>query len=475
MVGDHAVGTHVQELHAGPAVDDVLRGGLVAVAAVVPEAEGILLLVRRPGGDDLAGLQIVHFGDARHLPPRQLAAEHLAVDDEHVHGEVEAFVAGGGPEFLARLGGECDHLAAGEDVVRRDSPLQLVHVLPTGVDGLVVRAVGGEHDPVRDDQRRDTPGIAMTRDRPGGAPQHVTRGRLQRQHVVFVFEEEAAVAYEQGQREDVGDLFVFLFPQQLAGFGVECADMLGHELGDVFQVPVSPQLEPPDDLARRGAWLVQRLADYQVERSVAGDDLVRVGRAFVGADHLAGGGVQGGDRLAVAERDVDAVADGHQAPGQFGRAAAEGAELIFPRPDRLFPQQHAAEGVPRHQHPLRGGLHRGDRPLVGDVEQAPGRRHHGADAGQVIVASGPARPGHPLHVTRRSDPRIESNGVVVGAVQEMRPLVDFGRPPLRGLLPSAVGLQVGDAQGGQHAHDLVCGDLGRRLDDQQIDSLIRVG
>ena len=42
---------------------------------------------------------------------------------------------------------------------------------------------------------------------------------------------------------------------------------------------------------------------------------MRVFRPLVGAHHVAGGRVEGGDRLAVAERDVDAVADGHQRRG----------------------------------------------------------------------------------------------------------------------------------------------------------------
>ena len=121
------------------------------------------------------------------------------------------------------------------------------------------------------------------------------------------------------------------------------------------EVRAAPYGKLPDDLAGRRALGLQRLADDQVQLAVVTDDLVRVFRSLVGAHHLAGGGVQGGDRLAVAERDVHAIAHGHQAPGQFGRSAAEGSQLVLPGRDRFLPEQHAVERVAGDQHPLRVG------------------------------------------------------------------------------------------------------------------------
>ena len=68
----------------------------------------------------------------------------------------------------------------------------------------------------------------------------------------------------------MGDLRALLLPEKLAAAGVDGADVLGHELGDVFVISASPHLEPADDLAGRIACPVERLADDQEQLPLAG-------------------------------------------------------------------------------------------------------------------------------------------------------------------------------------------------------------
>ena len=61
-------------------------------------------------------------------------------------------------------------------------------------------------------------------------------------------------------------------------------------------------------------------------------NLLGVFGARVGANRFAGGRVECGDRLAVAEGDVNAVVHSDQAARQFGRPATEGPQVILPGP-----------------------------------------------------------------------------------------------------------------------------------------------
>ena len=151
--------------------------------------------------------------------------------------------------------------------------------------------------------------------------------------------------------------------------------------------------------------------------------------------HLACGRIQRSHRFPIAECDINAVAFGHQTARQFGRPAAERTQLVFPKPDFLFPEQHATEGVPGDQHPLRGLFDGRDRSFINDVEETSSRRDGSTQAGQVIVAACPLWAGHPLQVMRRRHPSVLGHGVVVGSVKEVSPFVNVVRPWFHDLHP----------------------------------------
>ena len=105
----------------------------------------------------------------------------------------------------------------------------------------------------------------------------------------------------------------------------------------------------------------------------------------------------------------------------------------------------------------------------------PGRRDRRAHAGQLLVASPPARLRDPLHRPRNVDPSIVSHRVVVRTVQEVGPLVDVRRPGLLCLGPGVPVLDVSHPAGHQHAKDLLRRDLARVFGYHKVYQIVDIG
>ena len=141
-----------------------------------------------------------------------------------------------------------------------------------------------------------------------------------------------------------------------------------------------------------------------------------------------------------------------------------------PRGDLALPQQHAVEGVARHEPPLRGPVHQRRVPLVEDVEETPCARGHGAHARQGVVVAGPLRSRHPLDPARRADPLVLRHGIARGVVQEVRPFVDVSRPGLHRLLPA----YHRHAARSEDAHHFGHRHVAQRLRHEEIHQVVHV-
>ena len=100
--------------------------------------------------------------------------------------------------------------------------------------------------------------------------------------------------------------------------------------------------------------------------------------------------------------------------------------MIHPGAEGPFPQQRAVEGIAGDQLPIAQEPDRSQRRLVHDVEDAAPGGDRGTHAGQFLVTAAPARFADPLDGPRNVHAAVAGDGVVVGAVQEVRPVVDVG-------------------------------------------------
>ena len=176
--------------------------------------------------------------------------------------------------------------------------------------------------------------------------------------------------------------------------------------------------------------------------------------AGVRLEHFAGSGVELTDGCAVSERDVHLIVHGDKALADVEREVAgpAGKPRILPLPpspssDRHLPKQDTVEGVAGNKEPLVGERMlpgQADRRFVHDGKKSPARGDQRAHARVGLVRSQPHRPGYPPVVLGRADDAIPGDGVSVGPVKVVRPLVDFRRPRVSEADPRAAPLHDRD-------------------------------
>jgi len=189
-------------------------------------------------------------------------------------------------------------------------------------------------------------------------------------------------------------------PPRAAGVGIESHDGVGPAVGGL-----------------------PRATQVHHQGAVDADEFVGALGPVVGADRFARGGVQSHDGLGAADGQVHAVADGGQGLG--------GDTPLEP----LLPQERAVERAARNDGPPLGNARLAGQSLVDDAEQPPLGRDNQADAGRkAVVAATVQRIALPLEAARRADAPVSGYGVVIRAVQVVRPFVDCLRPGLDGLL-----------------------------------------
>ena len=87
----------------------------------------------------------------------------------------------------------------------------------------------------------------------------------------------------------------------------------------------------------------------------------------------------------------------------------------------------------------------------------------------------PQRPGEPLVVLRRTDDRVVGDGVAVGAVAVVPPLVDLLGPGFRRCDPLPATLDMRHAARRKDPQHLILRDWARRFGHDQVDEVLRVG
>ena len=131
-------------------------------------------------------------------------------------------------------------------------------------------------------------------------------------------------------------------------------------------------------------------------------------------------------------------------------------QMIHPRAERPFPEQRAVKGIAGDELPIAHEPDRSQRRLVHDEEDSAAGRDGGTQAGEFLVTAAPTRWADPLDRTGNVRAAIACDGVVVGAVQEVGPVVDVGGPGfdefVRGRL-AAVRDKDGDAARAEHAQE----------------------
>ncbi len=371
VVGNDVVAVHVDELDSRPPVNDVPRGSLIAVAPAVGKADRKDLLILRPLVHDLAGVQVVNLGDAGVALADGVPAPHFAVGNEDIDGGVERLGARGGPQALARIGGEGDHLTSCADHGAADEPLHPVLVLAARLGGGPCGPVGREDNAIAHDQRGRGERGPVPADGPLRLPHRLAGIRVEGHEVGLVLEEEPAAADGGGGRQDAGGRVVGPLPDGLAGVSIEHHEPPLQVADDVLLVDAAagPGAETADHLGGRSLVLGRRFANDEVEPAAGQENLVRVRRALVRADDFAGGGVEGHNRLTVTKRHVNAVAEGDKAARQFRGAAAEGTEVVLPGSNLALPEKDAAEGIAGNEPPPGRGADGGDGALVDDRKE----------------------------------------------------------------------------------------------------------
>ena len=86
----------------------------------------------------------------------------------------------------------------------------------------------------------------------------------------------------------------------------------------------------------------------------------------------------------------------------------------------------------------------------------------------------PARISHPLHPRRRPDEQVLRRGVPLRIVGVVCPLIHVLRPGFGDLFPGTALFHHRHAQRRQHAVDLLFGNGGRVLDDEQVHVILDV-
>ena len=151
---------------------------------------------------------------------------------------------------------------------------------------------------------------------------------------------------------------------------------------------------------------------------------------LIGSYRFSGRCIQSHQRAVQVQGDVDGLVRGDQAARQLGGAALQGPQMRVPLVDRPPPKDRPVKRVASDQRPLGRREDRDRRGFVQDREHTSARRHHGADTGHAVVMPGVQRAAHPLQPPRGPDDGVARHGVVGGAVQVVRPIVDFRRPRL---------------------------------------------
>ena len=370
----------VDQFGSVAAQNEIFLGRLVSVAAVVRHDDAEELLVIGPSALDPAGQQIACGRDARLASRDQITRPDQSVGHEHVGRRVVRLAAIAGPELLAGGGREGRHPAFGRDAAARvDQPLARLVGLGRlgrhGVDG----PIAAYQNVAGDDQRRRRPGRPSPADRAVGTPIDVSRGGVEREHFLVVLVEQPPTGGGQRGGHRLVRVGVVLGPEQLAAIRLDRRQMLQRRRFLLDRPPV------PDLLRVLGPGGTRRIVGHTVaddgeQRALVQDDFQRAGRLTVGANGLSGSRVERTDRLAVTERDVDAILQRDEPPGQIRRSAAEAAQVPLPRSDRPFPEQHAAERVAGDEEPLGLDRDHGGGAFVDDVEDPPAGRYHRADA-----------------------------------------------------------------------------------------------
>jgi len=223
------------------------------------------------------------------------------------------------------------------------------------------------------------------------------------------------------------------------------------------------------------------------QQAVVIKDFTCIFRARIGLEHGSVGGVNLTDRGVIAQRRVNPIADSHHAAVQIDRKTAR--TLLVPGgapaallPAPLFhpdlPQRNAVEGVTRGQVPPVGHIivtRQVDRRLIEEVKDASACRDKSAQARIIIVRPRPHRFGQPLVDLGWSRHQVFGNGIAVGRMQMMRPLVDISGPGLGVGHPDARVLEIGRAARRQHAHHLRGRHTAEVFGYQQVDQVFRVG
>ncbi len=468
VVWDAIARGQFDELDPRPAEHEIPVGCFVAVAAMMAHTDAEELLVRGTPPPDFARGGVAAFGDPRLVRTHHVPRPHQAARHQDVDRCVVDLAARAAPQLLAIL-----HRVRNQLTGRRVAafagrrPADPARVRSIGLGWIGLGPVGGQHHVAVHDQRGCGPAEPADANGPGGPPLLLARLRVEADDLLGILEEHAPARDGEGRGHQVHGVGAGLRPQQLPGLRTDRGEALRRLDQRVTAPPVPPRRAQPPALGG--------VADDHEQQVALADDLARVLGPLVRLDRPARRGVEGDNRLAVAERDVDAVLHGDEPSRQAGRAAAETAQVLLPRPHRPLPQGNPVERVPRHKRPLgRQGDGR-DGPLIHDVEDAAAGRDDDADAGEMVVASRPFRRADPLEMLRRPDDGVAGHGVVARVVQVMSPFVDVGGPRLDRLCPLAVLLDVRHAVGAQDAHHFVHRDGAQVLRDEQVDEVVGVG
>ena len=139
-----------------------------------------------------------------------------------------------------------------------------------------------------------------------------------------------------------------------------------------------------------------------------------------------------------------------------------------------LPKDGAVERIPGDKHGLGRQHDRGRGAFVEDVEDPPSARHHRTHTRPAVVVPGPAGAAGPAEVTRRADQLVLRDGVALGVVEVVGPVVDLGRSRFDRLCPTGTALQVGRSAGAKHSHYLVGRDVAEIFGHHEIHEVVDV-